>query len=99
MRHHLLSALLHLKGAVSFVLCLLNTVVAFCLMMPVALAKLLSLRNTPVDERHVRSAEAAVGDPATRTLPIILPPDYESSGKRYPVLYLLDGQISSEMAA
>ena len=41
MRHHLLSALLHLKGAVSFVLCLLNTVVAFCLMMPVALAKLL----------------------------------------------------------
>lgn len=34
---------------------------------PVALAKLLSLRNTPVDERHVRSAEAAVGDPATRT--------------------------------
>jgi enterochelin esterase family protein len=32
-----------------------------------------------------------LGDPATRKLPVILPPDYESSGKRYPVIVGLTG--------
>jgi tetratricopeptide (TPR) repeat protein len=34
---------------------------------PVALAKLLSLRNTTLEERHAQSAEALVDDPSTRT--------------------------------
>jgi tetratricopeptide (TPR) repeat protein len=34
---------------------------------PVALAKLLSLRDTAVDERHVRATEALLADPSTRT--------------------------------
>jgi hypothetical protein len=36
-------------------------------------------------------ASNPLGDPATRTLPIILPPDYETSGKRYPVIVGLTG--------
>ncbi len=36
-------------------------------------------------------ADNPLHDPATRTLPVILPPDYETSGKRYPVLYGLAG--------
>ncbi len=44
-------------------------------------------------------AHNPLGDPATRTLPIILPPDYASSdapsGKRYPVLYGLTGFTGS----
>ncbi len=39
-----------------------------------------------------------LGDPADRTLPIILPPDYESSGKRYPVIYGLTGFTSSGLS-
>jgi tetratricopeptide (TPR) repeat protein len=34
---------------------------------PVALAKLLSMRRTTVDDRHVRAAETAVADPSTRS--------------------------------
>ncbi|HTP08382.1 MAG TPA: alpha/beta hydrolase-fold protein [Anaerolineae bacterium] len=44
-------------------------------------------------------ADNPLGDPATRALPIILPPDYasndESSGKRYPVIYGLTGFTGS----
>jgi S-formylglutathione hydrolase FrmB len=40
-------------------------------------------------------ADNPLGDPATRSLPIILPPDYESSGKRYPVIYGLTGFTGS----
>jgi S-formylglutathione hydrolase FrmB len=40
-------------------------------------------------------ADNPLGDPAMRTLPIILPPDYESSGRRYPVLYGLTGFTGS----
>ena len=32
-----------------------------------------------------------LGDPATRRLPIVLPPDYATSGKRYPVIVGLTG--------
>ena len=40
-------------------------------------------------------ADNPLGDPATRSLPIILPPDYESSHKRYPVIYGLTGFTGS----
>jgi S-formylglutathione hydrolase FrmB len=40
-------------------------------------------------------ADNPLGDPATRSLPIILPPDYETSGKRYPVIYGLAGFTGS----
>ncbi len=44
-------------------------------------------------------ADNPLGDPATRSLPIILPPDYASndaaSGKRYPVIYGLTGFTGS----
>lgn len=36
-----------------------------------------------------------LNDPATRPLPIILPPDYEASDKRYPVIYGLTGFTGS----
>ena len=37
-----------------------------------------------------------VGDSAERGVSIYLPPDYESSARRYPVLYLLHGYTGSE---
>ncbi len=40
-------------------------------------------------------ADNPLGDPATRKLPVILPPDYETSGKRYPVIYGLTGFTGS----
>ena len=40
-------------------------------------------------------ADNPLGDPAARTLPIILPPDYETSGKRYPTIYGLAGFTGS----
>jgi len=40
-------------------------------------------------------ADNPLGDPATRSLPIILPPDYETSGRRYPVIYGLTGFTGS----
>jgi enterochelin esterase-like enzyme len=40
-------------------------------------------------------ADNPLGDPATRQLPIILPPNYDTSGKRYPVLYGLAGFTGS----
>jgi S-formylglutathione hydrolase FrmB len=43
-------------------------------------------------------ADNPLSDPATRQLPIILPPDYESSGKRYPVLYGLAGFTGSGLS-
>ena len=43
-------------------------------------------------------ADNPLGDPATRTLPIILPPDYETSGKRYPVIYGLTGFTGSGLS-
>jgi enterochelin esterase family protein len=43
-------------------------------------------------------ADNPLGDPVTRQLPIILPPDYESSGKRYPVIYGLAGFTSSGLS-
>ena len=43
-------------------------------------------------------ADNPLGDPATRQLPIILPPDYETSGKRYPVLYGLAGFTGSGLS-
>jgi enterochelin esterase-like enzyme len=43
-------------------------------------------------------ADNPLGDPATRPLPIILPPDYESSGKRYPVIYGLTGFTGSGLS-
>jgi enterochelin esterase family protein len=43
-------------------------------------------------------ADNPLGDPATRPLPIILPPDYASSGKRYPVLYGLAGYTGSGLS-
>ena len=36
-------------------------------------------------------ADNPLNDPVTRPLPIILPPDYATSGKHYPVLYGLTG--------
>lgn len=36
-----------------------------------------------------------LGDPVTRKLPIILPPDYETSGRRYPVVVGLTGFTGS----
>src|SRR5512137_878504 len=43
-------------------------------------------------------ADNPLGDPATRSLPIILPPDYEASGKRYPVIYGLTGFTGSGLS-
>jgi enterochelin esterase family protein len=43
-------------------------------------------------------ADNPLGDPAARSLPIILPPDYESSGKRYPVIYGLTGFTGSGLS-
>lgn len=43
-------------------------------------------------------ADNALGDPAARSLPIILPPDYERSGKHYPVLYGLAGFTGSGLS-
>jgi S-formylglutathione hydrolase FrmB len=43
-------------------------------------------------------ADNPLGDPATRNLPIILPPDYESSGKRYPVIYGLTSFTGSGLS-
>jgi enterochelin esterase-like enzyme len=40
-------------------------------------------------------ANNPLGDPATRALPIILPPDYETSSNRYPVIYGLTGFTGS----
>jgi enterochelin esterase family protein len=40
-------------------------------------------------------AHNPLGDPTTRSLPIILPPDYDTSGKRYPVIYGLTGFTGS----
>lgn len=40
-------------------------------------------------------ADNPLADPATRKLPVILPPDYETSGKRYPVIYGLTGFTGS----
>jgi S-formylglutathione hydrolase FrmB len=39
-----------------------------------------------------------LGDPATRSLPIILPPDYQTSSKRYPVIYGLTGFTGSGLS-
>src|SRR5436309_13148632 len=36
-------------------------------------------------------ADNPLGDPSTRRLPILLPPGYESSGRRYPVIVGLAG--------
>jgi enterochelin esterase family protein len=44
----------------------------------------------PVLESHVL-ADNPLGDPANRRLPIILPPDYETSNRRYPVIVGLTG--------
>jgi enterochelin esterase-like enzyme len=43
-------------------------------------------------------ADNPLGDPATRSLPIILPPDYETSGQRYPVIYGLTGFTGSGLS-
>ncbi len=40
-------------------------------------------------------ADNPLQDPVTRQLLVILPPDYETSGKRYPVLYALTGYTGS----
>jgi S-formylglutathione hydrolase FrmB len=40
-------------------------------------------------------ADNPLGDPVTRRLPIVLPPDYDISGKRYPVIYGLTGFTGS----
>ena len=40
-------------------------------------------------------ADNPLNDPATRHLPVIVPPEYESSHKRYPVIYVLAGFTSS----
>ena len=40
-------------------------------------------------------ADNPLGDPATRKLPVILPPDYEKTDKRYPVIYGLTGFTGS----
>ena len=36
-------------------------------------------------------AKNPLGDPSTRRLPILLPPDYESSTRRYPIIVGLTG--------
>jgi enterochelin esterase family protein len=43
-------------------------------------------------------ADNPLGDPATRSLPIILPPDYETSDRRYPVIYGLTGFTGSGLS-
>ncbi len=43
-------------------------------------------------------ADNPLGDPVTRKLPVILPPDYETSGKRYPVIYGLAGFTGSGLS-
>ncbi len=40
-------------------------------------------------------ADNPLGDPATRALPIVLPPHYEASPQRYPVIYGLTGFTGS----
>lgn len=40
-------------------------------------------------------ADNPLGDPVTRKLPVILPPDYDGSHKRYPVIYGLTGFTGS----
>jgi S-formylglutathione hydrolase FrmB len=40
-------------------------------------------------------ADNPLGDPVTRRLPVILPPDYESNTKHYPVIYGLTGFTGS----
>ncbi len=40
-------------------------------------------------------ADNPLGDPARRKLPVILPPDYDTSGKRYPVICGLTGFTGS----
>jgi enterochelin esterase family protein len=39
-----------------------------------------------------------LGDPATRKLPVILPPGYAASGRRYPVIYALTGFLGSGLS-
>ena len=39
-----------------------------------------------------------LGDPATRKLPVILPPDYAAGGRRYPVIYALTGFLGSGLS-
>lgn len=39
-----------------------------------------------------------LSDPFTRRLPVILPPDYASGGKRYPVIYSLTGFTGSGLS-
>ena len=46
--------------------------------------------ETPVIESKALQGNY-LGDPATRRLPIILPPDYETSGRRYPLIVALTG--------
>jgi S-formylglutathione hydrolase FrmB len=43
-------------------------------------------------------ADNPLGDPTTRQLPIILPPDYESSDKHYPAIYGLTGFTGSGLS-
>jgi enterochelin esterase family protein len=43
-------------------------------------------------------ADNPLGDPATRPLPIILPPDYAASSQRYPVIYGLAGFTGSGLS-
>jgi len=43
-------------------------------------------------------ADNPLGDPVTRKLPVILPPDYATSGKRYPVIYGLAGFTGSGLS-
>jgi len=48
----------------------------------------------PVEIVEVESAllrDNALGDPATRRVPVILPPDYAGSDRRYPSVYFLAG--------
>jgi enterochelin esterase-like enzyme len=52
----------------------------------------------PVTMLRVESrllANNALGDPAVRQLPVVLPPSYENSARRFPVVMLLAGYSSS----
>jgi len=51
------------------------------------------------DTIHSPSLEGnLLGDPATRNMTIYLPPSYDTSDKRYPVVYLLHGYSEDETA-
>ena len=60
--------------------------------LPLALAAGRSLADAPTSGRLVEHPEMASAHAATRNVTVWLPPGYDASDARYPVLYMHDGQ-------